>query len=238
MRRRSSFAATPRIGAGQFLTEGLFATGCLELTKLAGEVLRLSREAGIAVNHARIVHHKYASKKHNQISGLGLMQKSCLDHCRIPLTVVIAVDSSKHSSGIRMPTLLFRTSRLLLGAALIVCTWAYTVTAPATAGGVGGCFFHGDCDLIWKANKAFDDGLRSKSEAINGPFRETYFQIANDLFDERLKPLIQDIDSRVAARIGDIQGVLNGTLDTVKLLVETTNRDIANNLATTKALIS
>src|SRR5208282_1965634 len=89
-----------------------------------------------------------------------------------------------------------------------------------------------------KANKAFDDGLHSKSEAITGPFRETYFQIANDLFDERLKPLIQNIDSRVAARIGDIQNILTGTLDTVKLLVENTNRDIANILTTTKTLIS
>jgi hypothetical protein len=23
--------------------------------------------------------------------------------------------------------------------------------------------FHGDCDLAWKANQAFDDGFRSKS---------------------------------------------------------------------------
>jgi hypothetical protein len=38
--------------AGDFLPEHLFAPGSPQLGKLAGEVLRLGRDAGVAVNHA------------------------------------------------------------------------------------------------------------------------------------------------------------------------------------------
>jgi hypothetical protein len=47
-------------GAGDLLAEHLFAPGRLELGKLAAEVLRAGRDAGIAVNHERIVHQKNA----------------------------------------------------------------------------------------------------------------------------------------------------------------------------------
>jgi hypothetical protein len=46
------------------------------LGKLAGEVLSVGRDAGVSVNHARIMHQKFASKKRKVISGLGLMRKS------------------------------------------------------------------------------------------------------------------------------------------------------------------
>ena len=43
-------------GAGDLLAEHLFAADRLQLGKLAGEVLGVGRDAGIAVNHARILH--------------------------------------------------------------------------------------------------------------------------------------------------------------------------------------
>jgi hypothetical protein len=47
-----SFLSCGAVGgrAGDLLTEHLFASGCLELGKLAGEVLGVGRDAGVAVN--------------------------------------------------------------------------------------------------------------------------------------------------------------------------------------------
>src|SRR5271169_1606460 len=58
------------------LAEYLLATGCLELGRRAGEVLRLRRDAGIAVNHAPILEQNLGTKKRNLFSGLSLFQKS------------------------------------------------------------------------------------------------------------------------------------------------------------------
>jgi hypothetical protein len=41
--------------AGDLLAEYLLASGCLELGRRAGEVLRLRRDARIAINHAPIL---------------------------------------------------------------------------------------------------------------------------------------------------------------------------------------
>jgi hypothetical protein len=56
-------------GAGDFLAEHFFASGRLQLAHLSGFVLGGRRDAGIAVNHAGIVHQKSASKKPNCIKG-------------------------------------------------------------------------------------------------------------------------------------------------------------------------
>jgi hypothetical protein len=94
--------------------------------------------------------------------------------------------------------------------------------SPAFAGGIGGCF-HGDCDAIWKLNQAFDSGLRSKSESIVGPFKQAYFDVANDLVNIKINPMISDIDSRIAGRLSQAEGILqeaqqaiDGTLDNKK----------------------
>jgi hypothetical protein len=51
-RAAMSFLSCGAVGgrAGDLLTEHLFASGCLELGKLAGEVLGVGRDAGVAVN--------------------------------------------------------------------------------------------------------------------------------------------------------------------------------------------
>jgi len=63
-------------GAGDFLAEHFFASGRLQLAHLSGFVLGGGRDAGMAVNHARIVHQKSASKKPNFIKGAATMQIS------------------------------------------------------------------------------------------------------------------------------------------------------------------
>ena len=47
-----------------------------QLTHLSGFVLGGGRDARIAVNHAFIVHHKYASKKPNFVNDVPMMQIS------------------------------------------------------------------------------------------------------------------------------------------------------------------
>jgi len=57
--------------AGDLLAENFLATGCLELGGRAGEVLRLRRDAGVAVNHAAILEQNLGTEKRNLISALG-----------------------------------------------------------------------------------------------------------------------------------------------------------------------
>src|SRR5271155_4829839 len=63
-------------GAGQLLPEHLFAPGCLQLGKLAGEVLRPGRDAGIAVNHVPILPQNCGTEKRSLFNRLGLFQIS------------------------------------------------------------------------------------------------------------------------------------------------------------------
>jgi hypothetical protein len=57
--------------AGHLLAEYLLATG-----SRAGEVLRLRRDAGIAVNHAPILEQNLGTEKRNLINALGLFPKA------------------------------------------------------------------------------------------------------------------------------------------------------------------
>jgi hypothetical protein len=63
-----------------------------------------------------------------------------------------------------------------------------------------GCF-QGGCDLVWQLNKRFDDGLRSKSESLVGPAKQAFIEAMNVLFDQKLTPLIKQIDAVATGRI-------------------------------------
>ena len=58
------------VRAGDLLAEYLLTPGHLELAHLSGFILGGGGDAGIAVNHARIVHPASASQKVNRISGV------------------------------------------------------------------------------------------------------------------------------------------------------------------------
>ena len=62
--------------AGDLFTIYLLAPGGLELGRRAGEVLRLGRDAGVAVNHALILEQNSGTEKPKFISALGLFQIS------------------------------------------------------------------------------------------------------------------------------------------------------------------
>jgi hypothetical protein len=63
--------------ASDLLAENLLATGCLELRRRAGEVLRFRRDAGIAVNHYPDSGTEFRNRKAKPYQRLGLFQISC-----------------------------------------------------------------------------------------------------------------------------------------------------------------
>ena len=71
------------VGAGQLLPVHVFAPGSLQLGKLAGEVLRLGRDAGVAVNHAAILEQNCVTEKRNLFSAFGLFQISSTRCCEM-----------------------------------------------------------------------------------------------------------------------------------------------------------
>jgi hypothetical protein len=64
------------IGAGDLLAIDLLTSGMLQLAALCSEVLGGGPYAGIAVNHARIMHQNCASEKPNRINGPRVMHMS------------------------------------------------------------------------------------------------------------------------------------------------------------------
>jgi hypothetical protein len=101
---------------------------------------------------------------------------------------------------------------------LSAVAWALSVS-PGYSLNVGRCF-SGGCDLAWELNKRFDKGLQSKSEAIAEPFKQAYFEIANDLFNAKIAPLIDDIDVRVKGRINDISQLVSQAEKAIDLSIE------------------
>jgi hypothetical protein len=55
--------------------------------------------------------------------------------------------------------------------------------------------------VVWQLNKRFDDGLRSKSESLVGPAKEAFLDAMNVLFDQKMKPLIAQIDAAATGRL-------------------------------------
>lgn len=96
--------------------------------------------------------------------------------------------------------------------------WALAA-GPGYSLDLGKCF-SGGCDVAWELNRRFDQGLRSKSEAIVEPFRKAYFEIANDLFDARIGPMINDIDVRVKGRINDVAQLVTQAEKAIDLSIE------------------
>jgi hypothetical protein len=110
------------------------------------------------------------------------------------------------------------TIRIRAWVLLAAITWALSANA-VHALNVGKCF-SGGCDLAWELNKRFDKGLQSKSEAIAEPFKQAYFDIANDLFNAKLAPLIDNIDIRVKGRINDVSQLVSQAEKAIDLSIE------------------
>jgi hypothetical protein len=85
--------------------------------------------------------------------------------------------------------------KIIIATTVSICISGVPTKAPAQ-----GCF-QGGCDLVWQLNKRFDDGLRSKSESLVGPAKEAFIQAMNVLFDQKLKPMITQIDTVATARL-------------------------------------
>lgn len=69
-------------------------------------------------------------------------------------------------------------------------------------------------DVAREFNKRFDDGIRSKSASMVWPVKDAFLEATKILFDEKLKPLIDQIDRAAAGRLDQfgqtIQDALQG----------------------------
>jgi hypothetical protein len=96
---------------------------------------------------------------------------------------------------------LLELQMLRLIAILTVAAVTSVIAAPsAIALDLGHCF-QGGCDVVWELNKRFDQGVRSKSESMVGPVKEAFIEVMNLLFDQKLKPMIDQIDQAAGARL-------------------------------------
>jgi hypothetical protein len=75
---------------------------------------------------------------------------------------------------------------------------------------IGHCF-HGGCDVAWTLNQRFDEGIRSKSESIVGPAKEAFLQAMDMLFDKKLNPMIDKINTDFSDRLDQAGTILQNT---------------------------
>lgn len=101
---------------------------------------------------------------------------------------------------------------------LVAAIWLSSAH-PCYSFNLGKCF-SGGCDVAWELNRRFDKGLQSKSEAVIAPFKKAYFEIANDLFNAKIGPMINDIDVRVKGRINDVSQLLAQAEKAIDLSIE------------------
>jgi ElaB/YqjD/DUF883 family membrane-anchored ribosome-binding protein len=136
------------------------------------------------------------------------------------------------SSGVAaMSRILLR--RLYLLFVFLVCAgWP----PPTSAIDLGRCF-SGGCDVAWELNRRFDDGLRSKSAGLVGPIKQAYFDIANDLFDTKLRPMINDIDQRAQARIKDVKSLVDDAGKIIDTSLAAAERAAHNTLEQAQAIV-
>ena len=93
---------------------------------------------------------------------------------------------------------------LFLLSLLLVC-----LVRPAQAdwqplrvfGGTAGSCLSGGCDAIWRLNQRFDDGVRSKSAALVGPWKDAYEDAMRKTYEQLLLPTIQHLDRAAAERL-------------------------------------
>jgi hypothetical protein len=88
--------------------------------------------------------------------------------------------------------------KIFSSSVILICLFAVPTNARAL-----GCF-QGGCDVVWQLNKRFDDGLRSKSESLVGPAKQAFIDAMNVLFDDKLKPLIAQIDAVATGRLSQL----------------------------------
>jgi hypothetical protein len=85
--------------------------------------------------------------------------------------------------------------KMISATAVLIC-----ISAAPTETLALGCF-QGGCDVVWQLNQRFDDGVRSKSESLVGPAKQAFIDAMNVLFDQKLKPLIDQIDAVATGRL-------------------------------------
>ena len=87
-------------------------------------------------------------------------------------------------------------------------------STPATSFNLGkeiGHCFHGGCDVVWTLNQRFDEGIMSKSQSIIGPAKDAFLQAMEILFDKKINPMIDKINTDFSDRLDQAGQILRTT---------------------------
>lgn len=79
-----------------------------------------------------------------------------------------------------------------------------SLSSPARAFNLGkefGNCFHGGCDVVWGLNQRIDSGIQSKANSLFGPARDAFIAAMTDLFDNKLNPFLDKVNTDLSARI-------------------------------------
>lgn len=121
----------------------------------------------------------------------------------------------------------------------IMHLFAYCILgwSPANALDIGrevGRCFSGGCDVVWGLNRRVDDGVRSKAEALVGPARQAFEEAMNKLFDEKITPMITQIDQAANARLDQVNQIVmeaeSGIIEIVDRAGETATNTISTSV--------
>jgi hypothetical protein len=95
----------------------------------------------------------------------------------------------------------------------------FLLVSGAYAADLGSCF-QGGCDVIWKLNRNFDDGVRSKSASLVGPAKQAFDDSMRLLFQQQIGPTIERVNAMAAGRIDQFSDVIQKTQDGMRLLID------------------
>jgi hypothetical protein len=80
------------------------------------------------------------------------------------------------------------------------------------------CALHGGCDVIWSANRALDDGIRSKAESLTGPLKTLYEQVMADFVNNKWPALLSGLDVSIRNDVNLIDSKVTELLNRVEAI--------------------
>jgi hypothetical protein len=119
---------------------------------------------------------------------------------------------------------------------IFVITALTVVSQKASALDLGRCF-QGGCDVVWELNKRFDQGVRSKSESMVGPIKEAFIEAMNVLFDQKLKPMIDQIDQAAAARLSQFDRTIKDAESGIDTIIADAGQVAVNSVGQSSEII-
>jgi hypothetical protein len=85
---------------------------------------------------------------------------------------------------------------------------------------IGRCF-SGGCDVVWGLNQRIDSGIQSKVDSLVGPAKQAFLDVINVLFDQKLTPMINSINDKLASRLDQAGELINNAEKGIDEIIDT-----------------